>query len=138
MPQKVNISSLRGGVQVKKLELSLNPFFSSTLTFSQLANSVCSIFEIHTHTHIYIHGHICLLSPILHFSTQLSSLHLIVAMAFDLPASLLAPLICYCLSSLVDVLVYISYYTIPSFQRPSCNLHGLALAVTLMSPSAFN
>ena len=40
----------------------------------------------HTFTHTYIYTHTCLLSPLLHCSKQLSSLHLIVARAFDWPA----------------------------------------------------
>ena len=39
----------------------------------------------HTHTYTYVYTHMCSLSPLLHCSKQLSSLYLIVAMAFGWP-----------------------------------------------------
>ena len=48
-------------------------------------SSKCAHTHTHTHTHTYVYTHMCSLSPLLHCSKQLSSLYLIVAMAFGWP-----------------------------------------------------
>lgn len=98
LPQKVNISSLHGGVQVKKLELSLNSFFLFYSHIRSIAKfCLFYLWSTHTHTHtftqIYIYTHTRLLSPLLHCSKQLSSLHLTVARALDWPACFLSGII---------------------------------------------
>ena len=72
MSQKVNSSSLLGGVQVKKLRAIIEFFFSCTLTSSQSANSVGFFNLWNIYLSIYLH----------HYCTSL----FIVAVAFDWPA----------------------------------------------------
>lgn len=96
------------------------------------------LWSTHTHTHtftqIYIYTHTFTFTTTALFQAVIIS-------AFNCCKGLwltcLLP-VWYHLSSLVDVLVYISYYIIPSFRRPSHSLHGLALAVTLISSFVFN